>query len=146
MTYRLAAKYADILNVGTQLEEAPDHLPVIRQRCEEIGRDPDTLETQAALNASVKYRGLTNFGGQRMMESHEFSFTDPKYHENIGSRVEEIAGWRDLGTDELVVAVPGLHNTDETIHELIDDLHAAGVEFPRAGRSSADEGTATAVA
>lgn len=133
VTFRLAAKYADILNVGTQLEEAPAVLPIIRQRCEEIGRDPATLELQAALNASVKYRGLTNFGGQRMMAPHEFGFTDPKYLENMGSRPEEIAGWRDHGAAEIVVAVPGLHNTDETIYEMIEDIRAAGVEFPRAG-------------
>ena len=133
VTFRLAAKYADILNVGTQLEEAPAVLPLIRQRCEEIGRDPATLELQAAINSSVKYRGLKNFGGQRMMESHEFGFTDPKYLENIGSRAEEIAGWKDLGVAEIVVAVPGLHNTDETIYEAIEDVRAAGIEFPRAG-------------
>ena len=133
VTFRLAAKYADILNVGTQLEEAPEYLPFVQQRCEEIGRDPDTLELQAAINASVKYRGLTNFGGQRMMEPHEFGFTDPKYLENIASRTEEIAGWRDIGADEIVVAVPGLQNTDETIYEAIEDVRAAGIEFPRAG-------------
>lgn len=143
VTFRLAAKYADILNVGTQLEEAPEYLPFVRQRCEEIGRDPDTLELQAAINASVKYRGLTNFGGQRMMEPHEFGFTDSKYLENIASRAEEIAGWRDLGADEIVVAVPGLHNTDETIHEAIEDVRAAGIEFPRPDRPTR-EGTTTA--
>jgi alkanesulfonate monooxygenase SsuD/methylene tetrahydromethanopterin reductase-like flavin-dependent oxidoreductase (luciferase family) len=137
VTFRLAAKYADILNVGTQLEEAPDVLPLIRQRCEEIGRDPATLELQAALNASVKYRGLTNVAGQRMMAPHEFGFTDPKYLENMGSRVEEIAGWRDHGVAEMVVAVPGLHNTDETIYEMIEDIRTAGVEFPRPGRGEA---------
>src|SRR5262249_45588266 len=83
ITFRSAAKYADILNIGTQLEEAPEFLPFVQQRCEEIGRDPATLELQAAINASVKYRGLTNFGGQRMMEPHEFGFTDPKYLLNI---------------------------------------------------------------
>ena len=107
VTFRLAARYGDILNLGMQLEEAPEALPLIWQRCEEIGRDPDTLELQGALNPSVVYRGLTNFGGQRMMKSDEFSFTDPKFLENIASRPEEIAGWRDLGVDELVAAAPG---------------------------------------
>ena len=144
ITFRLAAKYADILNVGTQLEEAPEYLPFVRQRCEEIGRDPDTLELQAAINSSVKYRGLTNFGGQRMMEPHEFGFTDPKYLLNIASRSEEIAGWRDIGADEIVVAVPGLHNTDETIYEAIEDIRAAGIEFPRSGRPIREGSTAAA--
>ena len=72
-----------------------------------------------------------------MMEPHEFGFTDPKYLLNASrSRTEEIAGWRDLGADEIVVAVPGLQNTDETIHEAIDDIRAAGIEFPRAGAAA----------
>ena len=35
--------------------------------------------------------------------------------------------------DEMVLAPPGWHNTDETLYELIEDIHAAGVEFPRPG-------------
>src|SRR5579862_2786344 len=112
VTFRLAAKYADILNLSVQLAEAPDFIPIVRQRCEEIGRDPETLELQTAINPSVKYRGLTNFGGQHMMQSHEFADTDPKFLENIGSRTEEIAGWLELGVDEIVVGAPGLANTD----------------------------------
>ena len=45
----------------------------------------------------------------------------------------DIAAWRDLCMDELVVAPPGLHNSDETLYELIEDIRAAGVEFPRPG-------------
>ena len=73
---------------------------------------------------------LTNFGGQRMMNSDEFGFTDPKYLENFGSRAEEIAGWKDLGVAEIVVAVPGLQNTDDTIYEAIEDIRTAGIECP----------------
>ncbi len=44
VTWRLAARFADELNLdGLSLEELRDALPVIRSRCEEIGRDPDTL-------------------------------------------------------------------------------------------------------
>ena len=44
VTWRLAAKYADELNVdGMTVDEARAALPVIRERCEEIGRDPDSL-------------------------------------------------------------------------------------------------------
>ena len=28
---------------------------------------------------------------------------------------------------------PGLHNTDETLYELIEEIREAGIEFPRAG-------------
>ena len=45
VTWRLAAQHADELNVdGMSPAEVAEALPVIRGRCEEIGRDPDTLK------------------------------------------------------------------------------------------------------
>ena len=44
VTWRLAARHADELNVdGLTPTELAEALPVIRGRCEEIGRDPATL-------------------------------------------------------------------------------------------------------
>ncbi|HVA85723.1 MAG TPA: LLM class flavin-dependent oxidoreductase [Candidatus Saccharimonadales bacterium] len=131
VTFRLAAKYADALNLGVEVPEAPEALAAFRRRCEEIGRDPSTIELQAGQNPSIAYRGLKNLYGQRMMLPHERAFADPEVMAKIGTRAEDIAAWRDLGMDELVVAPPGLHNSDETLYELIEDIHAAGVEFPR---------------
>src|SRR5918995_282899 len=44
VTWRLAARYADELNVdGLSPDEVREALPTIRARCEEIDRDPDSL-------------------------------------------------------------------------------------------------------
>jgi F420-dependent oxidoreductase-like protein len=44
VTWRLAARYADELNLdGLSPDEVRDALPIIRSRCEEIGRDPASL-------------------------------------------------------------------------------------------------------
>ena len=44
VTWRLAAQHADELNLdGMSPAEVAEALPVIRGRCEEIGRDPATL-------------------------------------------------------------------------------------------------------
>ena len=44
VTWRIAAKYADELNLdGMSPAQAAKALPVIKQRCEELGRDPGTL-------------------------------------------------------------------------------------------------------
>ncbi len=44
VTWRLAARFADELNLDAMTPgEVAGALPVIRSRCEEIGRDPDTL-------------------------------------------------------------------------------------------------------
>ena len=48
VTWRLAAEFADELNVdGMPPEDVAKSMPIIRQRCEEIGRDPDTLRVSA---------------------------------------------------------------------------------------------------
>jgi alkanesulfonate monooxygenase SsuD/methylene tetrahydromethanopterin reductase-like flavin-dependent oxidoreductase (luciferase family) len=44
VTWRLAARFADMLNLDALTPEAvAAALPVIRSRCDEIGRDPATL-------------------------------------------------------------------------------------------------------
>jgi F420-dependent oxidoreductase-like protein len=44
VTWRLAARFADELNLDAMPpEDLEKALPVIRSRCEEVGRDPDTL-------------------------------------------------------------------------------------------------------
>src|SRR5262249_23156995 len=45
VTWRLAAKFADELNLdGMTPDEVKESLPVVRSRCEEIGRDPSSLK------------------------------------------------------------------------------------------------------
>ncbi len=44
-TFRLAARFADHMNIICDVTEVPRKVEVLRQRCEEIGRDPATLAT-----------------------------------------------------------------------------------------------------
>ncbi len=44
-TFRLAARFADHMNIICGVDELPRKVAVLRQRCEEIGRDPATLAT-----------------------------------------------------------------------------------------------------
>jgi alkanesulfonate monooxygenase SsuD/methylene tetrahydromethanopterin reductase-like flavin-dependent oxidoreductase (luciferase family) len=44
-TFRLAARHADHHNINCYRPDLPHKLAVLRQRCEEIGRDPATLAT-----------------------------------------------------------------------------------------------------
>ncbi|OHU19299.1 LLM class F420-dependent oxidoreductase [Mycobacteroides franklinii] len=52
-TFGLAVKYADHLNLLSALDEIPHKLAVLRQRCEEAGRDPSTLETSAFFSVFI---------------------------------------------------------------------------------------------
>jgi F420-dependent oxidoreductase-like protein len=49
-TWRLAARYADELNLDNMaLDDMPEALDVIRRRCEEVGRDPSSLRVSVHL-------------------------------------------------------------------------------------------------
>lgn len=52
-TFRLAAQHFDHLNVLAGFDELPHKLAVLKQRCEEIGRDPATLETSMLVTALI---------------------------------------------------------------------------------------------
>ena len=52
-TIPLAAKYFDHLNIIAGFDELPRKVQVLNQRCEEIGRDPATLETSMLVIALV---------------------------------------------------------------------------------------------
>jgi alkanesulfonate monooxygenase SsuD/methylene tetrahydromethanopterin reductase-like flavin-dependent oxidoreductase (luciferase family) len=48
-TIPLAARHFDHLNVMAEFDELPAKVKVVRQLCEEIGRDPATLETSTLI-------------------------------------------------------------------------------------------------
>ena len=44
-TFRLAARFADHMNIICDVQDIPRKVAALRERCEEIGRDPGTLPT-----------------------------------------------------------------------------------------------------
>lgn len=44
-TFRLAARFADHMNIICDVDQLAHKVSVLRQRCEEVGRDPSTLAT-----------------------------------------------------------------------------------------------------
>ncbi len=52
-TIPLAAKHFDHLNIIAGFDELPRKLQVVKERCEDIGRDPSTLETSMLVVAII---------------------------------------------------------------------------------------------
>ena len=128
-TFRIAARYCDELNINAFPDEIPPLLEVFRERCAEIGRDPDTVELNCGTNQILRYKGLRVTGGQRFAEPHELAYQDPAKVAAVGTRAEELAAWRELGFDRLTAGIPGLQNTDEGLYEFIEDCRTAGIDF-----------------
>ena len=70
VTWRLAARFADELNLDALMpEEVERALPVIRQRCEEVRRDPTTLR----VSVHVWGRPSTSAGPERRARLREYA-------------------------------------------------------------------------
>jgi len=98
-TIPLAARHFDHLNVIAGFDELPGKLRVVRERCEEIGRDPATLETSMLVTALVdenaKPDQVPAGMGQRMVVGGAESVA-----EQLKTKV------LDAGIDSLIINLP----------------------------------------
>jgi F420-dependent oxidoreductase-like protein len=105
VTWRLAARYADELNVdGLSPDEVRDALPTIRARCEEIDRDPISL----AISVHI-WTETASIAGQR--------------------RVDLLAAYREAGVDRVMGLDQGSATSDEALEAFAADARLAGVEL-----------------
>ena len=105
VTWRLAARFADELNVdGMSPDEVRDALPTIRARCEEIDRDPATL----AISVHIWAETATIPGQQR---------------------VDLLAGYREVGVDRVMGLDKRSATSDEALEAFAEDARAAGLEL-----------------
>jgi F420-dependent oxidoreductase-like protein len=102
VTWRLAARFADELNLDWLTpDEVRAALPVIRARCEEIGREPSTLRISVNISRYV----LSDAGP---------------------SRVELLASYRDVGVNRVMGLLQESAVSDEPLESLASDAKAAG--------------------
>jgi F420-dependent oxidoreductase-like protein len=105
VTWRLAARHADELNLDGMLpDEVADALPVIRSRCEEIGRDPATLR----LSVHIWSEHVARAGARR---------------------VERLAAYREVGVDRVMTIVRRSATSDQALESLAEDAREAGLDL-----------------
>ena len=107
VTWRLAARYADELNVdGLSPDEVREALPTIRSRCEEIDRDPDSLAISV----------------------HIWWGTD-EWRDGGEARRELLRAYADLGVSRVMGLLQSSADDDSALDALAEDARAAGVEL-----------------
>ncbi len=105
VTWRLAARHAEELNVdGMSPAELGRALPVIRSRCEEIGRDPATLRVSAHLWREDLARPGTE-------------------------RQHLLSAYRDLGVARVMALVRDAATSDAALEAFAADAAAAGADL-----------------
>jgi F420-dependent oxidoreductase-like protein len=107
VTWRLAAKHADELNVdGLSPAELAEALPVIASRCEEIDRDPASLPVSVHLW----------WGAPEMKSAGQL-------------RIDYLAGYVELGVSRVMTLAQSSADSDEALESLAADARTAGVDF-----------------
>ena len=103
MTWRLAARFADELNLnGLDPDEVAQSIPIIQRRCAETGRDPGTLRISVHLWGDLSHRS--------------------------GSiRVKRLATYRELGVGRVIAQLHEAVGSDAVLESLADDARHAGV-------------------
>ena len=105
VTWRLAARYADELNLDDVTPaQVADALPVVRRRCEEIDRDPASLR----VSVHVWWESLSTLGEQR---------------------VSLVAAYRELGVSRLIGLVRETVSSDEALASWAEDARAGGAQL-----------------
>jgi len=107
VTWRLAARFADELNLDWLTpDEVRAALPIIRTRCEEIGREPSTLRVSVNISRYV----LSDAGP---------------------SRVELLAAYREVRVNRVMGLLQESAVSDEPLESLASDAMAAGCKLHR---------------
>jgi alkanesulfonate monooxygenase SsuD/methylene tetrahydromethanopterin reductase-like flavin-dependent oxidoreductase (luciferase family) len=107
VTWRLAARYADELNVdGLSPDELREALPTIRARCEEIDRDPDSLAV-----------------------SVHISWGTPGWRSAGAKRQELLGAYAELGVSRVMGLIQSSAESDEALEQLADDAREAGLQL-----------------
>jgi len=96
-TPELAARYADELNLDAMPpDDLREALPVIAQRCEEIGRDPSSLDISVHL----------------WRKDEERNRREPLD--------ELVSAYAELGVSRLIALLPGIEHSDEPLDEYLE--------------------------
>jgi F420-dependent oxidoreductase-like protein len=107
VTWRLAARYADELNLdGMSPDEVRAALPTIHARCEEIGRDPESL--------AVSVHAWWGMSDWRSAGS---------------ARQQLFADYAGVGVSRVIGLLPDSADSDDALEALAADARAAGVEL-----------------
>ena len=105
VTFRLAARHADELNLdGLSPEEVAAAIPVVRKRCDEVGRDPDSLRI------SVHLWGETVDGDGDV-------------------RTRRLTAYRELGISRVIAQLHASATDLDVLTRFRDDAFAAGAEL-----------------
>ena len=119
VTLRLVARYADACNIGADPDVAEHKLAVLRQHCDQVGRDYTTIIKSTSLEDIVLVRrGETPEAAvARARSAMPSDFVGTA--EELAERLRALA---DRGIDYVIVSFPRLAYDLEPLHRFADEV------------------------
>lgn len=124
VTLKLVAKWGDACNIGAEPDEIRHKLGILRQHCQDAGRDYDEIRKSVSLTvypiekgshperATAQVRGATSYSDF----SSNVTVGDA---DAIRDRIEPIV---EAGIDYLIIYIPGLAYDHEPLHRFERDV------------------------
>jgi alkanesulfonate monooxygenase SsuD/methylene tetrahydromethanopterin reductase-like flavin-dependent oxidoreductase (luciferase family) len=130
VTLKLVARYADACNTGGDPETVRHKLAVLRQHCETLGRDYNSIIHSSNLNlfplATGEDAEKATAQARRALDVslEEFAHAYPNglvigTAEQIAERIERQI---DAGADYIIIYLPGVAYTHERLHMLAEEV------------------------
>jgi alkanesulfonate monooxygenase SsuD/methylene tetrahydromethanopterin reductase-like flavin-dependent oxidoreductase (luciferase family) len=119
-TLRTLAKYGDMWNTGGSTEQLAKKLGTLRERCAEIGRDPETIEKTASVDLvlrDTREAALRTYGEIATAGGFEADLEDAPHvgtPEQVADNLRPIV---DLGFRHIIVDMPAPYDA-ETIDRI----------------------------
>jgi alkanesulfonate monooxygenase SsuD/methylene tetrahydromethanopterin reductase-like flavin-dependent oxidoreductase (luciferase family) len=126
-TLRLVARYADIWNAFGSPETLAHKDSVLRERCEEIGRDPNTIERTVGCKITIRRTAEEAERARRGLLEHnrtplESVAGDETFWTGTPEQIAEtMARYRTIGFHTFIVELPAPYD-EETMETLIRDV------------------------
>jgi F420-dependent oxidoreductase-like protein len=126
-TLRLVARYADIWNAFGSPETLAHKDAVLRERCEEVGRDPDTIERTVGCKVTIRRTAEEAERARRRLLEHNRTplasvAGDETFWTGTPEQIAEtMARYRRIGFHTFIVELPAPYD-EETMESLIRDV------------------------
>ena len=137
VTLKLVARWGDACNLGGQPDEIRHKLGVLRQHCEDAGRDYDQIVKSTSLNVYPLEKGA-NAERATARARGAMSYADFANQVTVGDAGairDKIESLTDAGIDYLITYIPGvaydhepLHRFESEVMPLVGQASTASVE------------------
>jgi alkanesulfonate monooxygenase SsuD/methylene tetrahydromethanopterin reductase-like flavin-dependent oxidoreductase (luciferase family) len=123
-TLRLVARYADMWNAFGSPETLARKDSVLSQRCEEVGRDPDTIERTVGCKVTIRRTAEEAERARRRLLEHNRTplgnvAGDETFWTGTAEQIAEtMAAYRRIGFHTFIVELPAPYD-EETMESLI---------------------------